>query len=71
MSMLGAADNEAHSYLELVDGLRQYGSRPEHDCAQLGRPIVFNILISNTTTCVTMGSWVTRLAGRGCHQPMT
>jgi serine/threonine-protein kinase HipA len=48
MSMLGAADNEAHSYLELVDALRQYGSQPEKDCAQLWRRIVFNILISNT-----------------------
>ena len=28
MSMLGAADNEDHSYLEIVDALRQFGSRP-------------------------------------------
>lgn len=48
MSMLGAADNEPHSYLELVDALRRYGSQPEADCAQLWRRIVFNILISNT-----------------------
>lgn len=48
MSMLGAADNEDHSYLEIVDALRQFGSRPEQDCAQLWRRIVFNILISNT-----------------------
>jgi serine/threonine-protein kinase HipA len=48
MSMLGAVDNEDHSYLEIVDALRQFGSRPEHDCAQLWRRIVFNILISNT-----------------------
>ena len=48
MSMLGAADNEEHSYLEIVDALRQYGSQPERDCAQLWRRIVFNILISNT-----------------------
>ncbi len=48
MSMLGAADNEDHSYLEIVDALRQFGSQPEQDCAQLWRRIVFNILISNT-----------------------
>ncbi len=48
MSMLGAADNEEHSYLEIIDALRQYGSRPEQDCAQLWRRIVFNILIANT-----------------------
>ncbi len=48
MSILGAADNEDHSYLEIVDALRQFGSQPERDCAQLWRRIVFNILISNT-----------------------
>ena len=48
MSMLGAADNEDHSYLEIADALRQFGSQPERDCAQLWRRIVFNILISNT-----------------------
>lgn len=48
MSMLSAADNEDHSYLEIVDALRRFGSQPEQDCAQLWRRIVFNILISNT-----------------------
>lgn len=48
MSMLGAADNEDHSYLEIIDALRQFGSQPERDCAQLWRRIVFNILIANT-----------------------
>jgi serine/threonine-protein kinase HipA len=48
MSILGAADNEDHSYLEIIDALRQYGSQPEKDCAQLWRRIVFNILIANT-----------------------
>ncbi len=48
MSILGAADNEDHSYLEIVDALRQFGSQPEQDCAELWRRIVFNILISNT-----------------------
>ncbi len=48
MSMLAAADNEVHSYLEIVDAIRLYGNRPEHDLQQLWRRIVFNILISNT-----------------------
>src|SRR5262249_43332581 len=31
MSMLGAKDNETHSYLEIVDALRQYGAAPRED----------------------------------------
>jgi serine/threonine-protein kinase HipA len=48
MSMLGAKDNEAHSYLEFVDVLRQHGAAPKEDMHALWRRIVFNILISNT-----------------------
>lgn len=48
MSMLGATDGEDHSYLEIADALRQYGSQPEQDCAQLWRRIIFNIMVSNT-----------------------
>jgi serine/threonine-protein kinase HipA len=48
MSMLAAADNEAHSYLEIVDAIRLYGNNPERDLPQLWRRIVFNIMISNT-----------------------
>jgi serine/threonine-protein kinase HipA len=48
MSMIGASDNEQHSYLELVDALRQYGAAPDKDGEELWRRIVFNILISNT-----------------------
>lgn len=48
MSMLGASDNETHSYLEFVDALRQYGASPKKDMRLLWRRIVFNILISNT-----------------------
>jgi serine/threonine-protein kinase HipA len=48
MSMIGAGDNEAHSYLELMDALRQYGASPGSDGAELWRRIVFSILISNT-----------------------
>jgi serine/threonine-protein kinase HipA len=48
MSMLGALDNEQHSYLEMVDALRRHGIQPEKDAAQLWRRMVFNILASNT-----------------------
>jgi len=47
MSMLGAADHETRSYLELVDALRQYGAHPKTDIKQLWRRIVFNVLASN------------------------
>jgi serine/threonine-protein kinase HipA len=48
MSMLGAKDNEARSYLEFVDILRQQGAAPKEDMHALWRRIVFSILISNT-----------------------
>ena len=48
MSMLGAKDNEAHSYLEFVDVLRQHGAAAKEDMHALWRRIVFSILISNT-----------------------
>jgi len=47
LSMLGARDNETHSYLEIVDALRQQGSQPKADIQQLWRRIVFTVLISN------------------------
>ncbi|MPZ39972.1 MAG: type II toxin-antitoxin system HipA family toxin [Rhizobiales bacterium] len=48
MSMLGAIDNDLHSYLEIADALRQYGAQPGEDTPQLWRRVVFNILISNS-----------------------
>jgi serine/threonine-protein kinase HipA len=48
MSLLDAEDNQQRSYLEIADALRQYGARPEEDCSQLWRRIVFSILIANT-----------------------
>jgi serine/threonine-protein kinase HipA len=35
MSMLGARDNETHSYMEIVDALRQHGAAPKEDMQQL------------------------------------
>jgi serine/threonine-protein kinase HipA len=48
MSILDARDNEARSYLEFVDVLRQHGASPRQDRHALWRRIVFSILISNT-----------------------
>jgi serine/threonine-protein kinase HipA len=48
MSMLDAKDNQARSYLEFVDVLRQQGAAPKEDMHALWRRIVFSILISNT-----------------------
>ncbi len=48
MSMLGAKDNEQHSYLEIVYALAQHGGSPNEDMVELWRRIIFSILISNT-----------------------
>jgi len=48
MSMLDAKDNEARSYLEFVDILRQHDAAPKEDMHALWRRIVFSVLISNT-----------------------
>ena len=47
MSMLGAADGEQRSYLEIGDALQQYGACAGEDLKELWRRIVFNIMISN------------------------
>ena len=47
MSLLGAADRETHSYMEIADAIRRYGARPTQDVRQLWRRMVFNVLISN------------------------
>ncbi len=48
MSMLGARDNEQHSYLEIAYALSQNGVYPEKDMKELWRRIVFTIMVSNT-----------------------
>jgi serine/threonine-protein kinase HipA len=47
MSMIGASDGEDHSYLEIVDALRQHGADVAQDMAQLWRRIAFGVLVSN------------------------
>jgi serine/threonine-protein kinase HipA len=48
MSMLGAKDNERHSYLEIADAIMQHGAQPGADLKELWSRIVFTVLISNT-----------------------
>lgn len=48
MSMLGAADHETRSYLEIADAIQRHGAAPAEDLQELWRRIVFSILISNT-----------------------
>ncbi len=45
MSMLGAQDNEQHSYIEMAYALAQNGAAPEEDMAELWRRIIFTIMI--------------------------
>jgi len=47
MSMLGAADGETHSYLELVDALRRHGAAANEDQRELWKRVLFGVLISN------------------------
>lgn len=47
MSMLGAADGEQRSYLEIGEALQQYGACAGEDLKELWRRIVFNIMVSN------------------------
>ncbi|MCL2834375.1 MAG: type II toxin-antitoxin system HipA family toxin [Treponema sp.] len=47
MSMIGAKDNEQHSYLEIANALLQYGAAPLMDLEELWRRLVFSICISN------------------------
>lgn len=48
MSMIGARDNEQHSYLEMAYALAQNGASPAEDMRELWRRIVFTIMVSNT-----------------------
>ena len=48
MSMLGAQDHEHHSYLEIIDAIRQYGAEARADMLQLWRRIVFNVMVTNS-----------------------
>ena len=64
MTALGVRDrDEDHSYLEIVDALRQMGGTPEQDIRQLWRRMVFNILVSNTDDHLRNHGFLLRAAG--------
>lgn len=46
-SLIGARDDAAHDYLELVDGLTEHGSNVRADLDELWRRIAFSIAINN------------------------
>ncbi len=48
MSILGAKDNDTHSYLEIAYAITQHGASPNSDLEELWRRIIFTVLISNT-----------------------
>ena len=48
MSILGAKDNDPHSYLEIAYAITQHGASPNSDLEELWRRIIFTVLISNT-----------------------
>ena len=48
MSMLGAKDNDPHSYLEIAYAIIQHGANPSSGLEELWRRILFTVLIANT-----------------------
>ncbi len=63
LTALGASDGDVRSYIELLDILRQDGSAPERDAAQLWRRMAFNILVSNTDDHLRNHGYLRELAG--------
>jgi serine/threonine-protein kinase HipA len=47
MSMLGAKDNERHSYIEIAESIILQGSNVQYNLRELWKRMVFNICISN------------------------
>jgi len=48
LTMVGATDGEARSYLDLAEAILQFSASPDADLRQLWRRMVFNVLSSNT-----------------------
>jgi len=48
MTAVAADDNDARTYGDIADVIRQLGSRPIDDLRELWRRMVFNVLVSNT-----------------------
>jgi len=72
MSMLGAKDNETHSYLEIVDALRQHGAAPKADMEALGGGLFSVSLFPIPTTTFAITVFYMKAATAGdCLRPMT
>ncbi|MGO8928471.1 MAG: type II toxin-antitoxin system HipA family toxin [Limisphaerales bacterium] len=70
MSMLGAADGETRSYLELADVLRRHGARTQADLKELWQRVLFSILVSNVDDHLRNHGFVYDTANRGwCLSP--
>lgn len=63
LTMVGASDGEQRSYLDIVDGISQYGAHPERDLKELWRRLVFNILVSNTDDHLRNHGFLQRTGG--------
>ncbi len=48
MTLVGGEDMGTHSYLEINEALRRYGTKPKRDLAELWKRMAFNVAISNT-----------------------
>jgi serine/threonine-protein kinase HipA len=58
LTALSATDHGAHSYLELVEAIRQESASVDQDLRQLWRRVVYNILISNTDDHLRNHGWL-------------
>ncbi|MEM6732637.1 MAG: HipA domain-containing protein, partial [Myxococcota bacterium] len=48
MTLVGGTDMGTHSYLEINEALRRYGTKPKRDLQELWKRMAFNVAISNT-----------------------
>ncbi|MEL7305659.1 MAG: HipA domain-containing protein [Myxococcota bacterium] len=48
MTLVGGEDIGTHSYLEINEALRRYGTQPKRDLLELWKRMAFNVAISNT-----------------------
>jgi len=67
MSLLNAANNEPHSYMEIADALRQYGAKAEEDRAQLWREDRLRGPLAHCGIAPTVSFWA-RLCATGGRQ---
>ena len=64
-SLLGAADGETRSYLEIADALRQCGANVKADQRELWRRVLFSVLVSNVDDHLRNHGFLYEHANRG------